>query len=266
MGWWLSSSSHCARGAPISHGVERAACALTAGLPIAYSACATANSASSRHCGPATRAQTPVPYCGYRGVGRRLRGVRQGFAFAQGPGVSPRAASRSRTSELASQAALQVHHDPRLRKWKEGMAVDSIHVNRRLCRTPSDWIVHTLRISQTINTTTMMVPTNPKPSISLLLRKKRQLTFTRPWQLGCHSPELHRGRGRHARRLVRQTSFTKEVACAEDGAPAISRSGIARSARPSRPEFQDHRALAASRALYTIARATPPSNSFPPTW
>jgi hypothetical protein len=61
---------------------------------------------------------------------------------------------------------------------EKGMAVESIHVCGRLCRTPSDWIVHTLRISQTINTTTMMVPTNPKPSISLLLRKK--LTFTRP--------------------------------------------------------------------------------------
>jgi len=53
------------------------------------------------------------------------------------------------------------------------MAVESIHVNWRLCRTSSDWIVHTLRMSQTINTTTMMVPTNPKPSISLLLRKER---------------------------------------------------------------------------------------------
>lgn len=55
------------------------------------------------------------------------------------------------------------------RAWR----LESIHVNWRLCGTPSDWIVHTLRMSQTINTTTMMVPTNPKPSISLLLRKKR---------------------------------------------------------------------------------------------
>lgn len=49
----------------------------------------------------------------------------------------------------------------------------SIHVNWRLCRTPSDWIVHTLRMGQTINTTTMMVPTSSKPSISLLFRKER---------------------------------------------------------------------------------------------
>ena len=166
------SSSHCARGAPISDGVERAACALTAASRLRT---LHAQQQILHLLGIAVRQQghKPRPDCGYRGVGGRLRGVRQGLAFGPGPGVSLRAASRSRTSEIVSQAALQVHHDPRLRKWKEGMAVESIHVNWRLCRTPADWIAHTLRMSQTINTTTMMVPTNPKPSISLLLRKKR---------------------------------------------------------------------------------------------
>jgi len=50
-----------------------------------------------------------------------------------------------------------------------GFAVTSQH---RLCGTPPDRIVHTLRISQTTNTTTMMVPTNPKPSISILPSKR----------------------------------------------------------------------------------------------
>lgn len=38
-----------------------------------------------------------------------------------------------------------------------------------------------------INTTTIMVPTNPKPSIFILPSGLFSLIFTRPWQVQCHS-------------------------------------------------------------------------------